>query len=167
MGVVVVQDTATRFKRILLSWVGIGLGVMIASGTHGGIAYENYMQVVFVIVLLTMLNNLLKPVLILLTLPFIVLTLGLGLWLLNALLFYFVGNLINGFYVADFWAALWGALWISLANWFLGSFSKDRTERRGVRVHVRGREPQQPASEPSENPQTPKNKRIDDDVIDI
>jgi putative membrane protein len=57
-----------------------------------------------------------KPFLLLFTLPFIVLTLGIGIWLINAVLFYFVGRLVDGFHVAGFGSALLGALIVSLTN---------------------------------------------------
>ena len=69
-----------------------------------------------VVVLLSLCNTVLKPLLVLFTLPFIVLSLGIGVWLINALLFYFVGRLVSGFHVATFGAALWGALIVSLTN---------------------------------------------------
>ena len=58
----------------------------------------------------------LKPVLLLFALPFILLTLGLGVLVINALLFYWVGKLVEGFHVAGFGPALWGALIVSLTN---------------------------------------------------
>jgi putative membrane protein len=56
---------------------------------------------------------------VLFTLPFIVLTLGLGLIVINALLFLFVGRLVNGFTVASFWSALGGACVVSVTNFVM------------------------------------------------
>jgi len=61
----------------------------------------------------------LKPLLLLFTLPFIVLSLGIGIWIINAILFYFVGRLVDGFHVATFGAALMGALIVSVTNLLL------------------------------------------------
>jgi len=67
-------------------------------------------------VLLSFFNAVLKPLLLLFTLPFIVLSLGIGIWIINAFLFYFVGRLVDGFHVAGFGSAMLGALIVSLTN---------------------------------------------------
>jgi putative membrane protein len=77
-----------------------------------------------VVLLLSFLNVAVKPVLMLFALPFIVLTLGIGIWLINAVLFYFVGRLVEGFHVDGFKAALWGALIVSLTNLILNRLLK-------------------------------------------
>ena len=58
------------------------------------------------------------------TLPFILLTLGLGVIVINALLFMFVGRLIEGFYVDSFWSALGGALIVSITNLVFSGFAR-------------------------------------------
>ena len=65
---------------------------------------------------LGLLNTLLRPVLVLLTLPVTLLTLGLFLFVINALMFYFAGALLAGFHVAGFGAALIGSLLYSLCG---------------------------------------------------
>ena len=79
-----------------------------------------------VVALLSLFNAILKPVLVIFTLPFVVLSLGLGIWLINALLFLAVSKLVAGFYVHDFWSALWGALIVSLTNFFLSGLLHTR-----------------------------------------
>lgn len=69
-----------------------------------------------VVVLLSFFNAVLRPILVLFTLPFIVLTMGLGLVVLNALLFLLVGKIVNGFTVEGFWAALGGAVIVGVTN---------------------------------------------------
>lgn len=68
---------------------------------------------------LGLLNTLVKPVLILLTLPITVVTLGLFLLVLNALVFWFAGSILKGFQVAGFWWALIGAIVYSLISGLL------------------------------------------------
>jgi putative membrane protein len=72
-----------------------------------------------VVLLLSFFNLFLKPLLVLFTLPFILLTMGLGLIVINALLFLFVGWLVEGFYVASFWSALGGACVVSVTNFVM------------------------------------------------
>jgi putative membrane protein len=69
--------------------------------------------------ILGLVNMLIKPVLILLTLPITIVTLGLFLFVINALLFWFVGSMLNGFKVNGFWWAVIGAFVYSLISGFL------------------------------------------------
>ncbi len=102
----------------------IAVGVLIAAHTSRGISYEDYLALVLVVLVLSFLNLILKPVLILFTLPFVILSLGFGVWVINALLLRMADGLVTGFTVASWEAAFWGALVISLtslaANLFLG-----------------------------------------------
>jgi putative membrane protein len=94
----------------------LALGVMLATKIIPGIAYDTPRTLLVVVLLLSFFNAILKPLLVLFTLPFILLTLGLGVLLINALLFLFVGKLVEGFQVKGFWSALGGALIVSLTN---------------------------------------------------
>jgi len=77
-------------------------------------------------------NALLRPLLVLLSLPLVIFTLGLFTLFINALLLYFVGSLVKSFVVADFWAAFWGALIISVVSLILNSL----TGTGGSRIEV-------------------------------
>jgi putative membrane protein len=66
---------------------------------------------------------------VLFTLPFIVLTMGLGLVVINALLFLLVGELVEGFQVAGFWDAFWAAVIVGLTNFFMTLLMKQRPPR--------------------------------------
>jgi putative membrane protein len=104
------------FVNLLVRWVVLALGVALSTKIVPGISYDSGTTLLVVVLLLSFLNVVVKPFLLLFTLPFIVLTLGLGIWLVNALLLYFVGRLVDGFHVDGFLAALLGALIISLTN---------------------------------------------------
>ena len=71
----------------------------------------------------------LKPLLVLFTLPFILITMGLGVLVINALLFMLVGRLVQGFHVAGFWPAVGGSLVVSLTNLLVTSFVRSRASR--------------------------------------
>jgi putative membrane protein len=77
-----------------------------------------------VVVLLSFFNAILKPLMVLFTLPFILLTLGLGMVVINALLFLLVARLVDGFYVASFWSAVGGAIVVSVTNLVLNVFTR-------------------------------------------
>ncbi len=107
------------FVNLLVRWLVLALGVVLSAHFVTGISYDNGETLVVVVVVLSLCNAVLKPLLVLFTLPFIVLSLGVGVWIINALLFYFVGRLVTGFHVASFSAALWGALIVSMTNLLL------------------------------------------------
>jgi putative membrane protein len=104
------------FVNLLVRWLVLALGVVLSTKIVRGISYDSGETLFWVVVVLSLLNVVVKPILMLFTLPFIVLTLGLGIWILNAVLLYFVGRMVDGFHVASFGSALVGALIISLTN---------------------------------------------------
>lgn len=108
---------------LLFRWAVLALGVTLAAKIVPGIDYDSGRTLLVVVVVLSLLNALIKPVLVLFTLPFILMTLGLGVILINALLFLFVGRIINGFHVAGFWSALGGAAIVSLTHLIVTSIS--------------------------------------------
>jgi putative membrane protein len=110
------------FVNLLVRWLVLAVGVVLSTKIVPGISYDTGETLAVVVLLLSFFNAVLKPLLLLFTLPFIVLTLGIGIWIINAVLFYFVGHLVTGFHVASFWAAMLGALIVSLTNIFLNRF---------------------------------------------
>ncbi len=104
------------FVNLLLRWLVLALGVLLAERLLPGIRCDSGLTLVVVVLLLSFFNVVLKPLLLLFTLPFIILSMGLGIWLINAVLFYLVGRLVDGFYVAGFGSALLGALIVSVTN---------------------------------------------------
>ena len=104
------------FVNLLVRWLVLALGVALSTRIVPGISYDSGPTLLLVVLLLSFLNVVVKPLLLLFSLPFIILSLGIGVWLINALLFYFVGRLVDGFHVAGFGSALWGALIVSLTN---------------------------------------------------
>jgi putative membrane protein len=104
------------FVNLLLRWLVLALGVLLAERLLPGIRCDSGLTLVVVVLLLSLLNVVLKPLLLLFTLPFIILSMGLGIWLINAVLFYLVGRLVDGFHVAGFGSALLGALIASVTN---------------------------------------------------
>ena len=106
-------------RQLLKQWVVIALGVSLASLLLDGIQYESATSLVLAVLFISVLNVFLKPVLVLFGVPFIVMTLGLGIILINALIFALVGSLVPGFHVLGFWPAFWGALVVSLTTLFV------------------------------------------------
>jgi putative membrane protein len=135
-------------KQLLVRWLVLALGVMVATKLVPGISCQDGFTLLVVVVLLSFFNAILKPLLVLFTLPFIIVTMGLGVLLINALLFLLVGKLVDGFVVAGFWSALGGSLVVSVTNLLVSSF-------------VRG------AKNEKQPPRSEKKAEKADDVIDI
>ena len=104
------------FLQLIIRWIVLAIGVMLATKVIPGIEYNTGSTLFVVVLLLSFFNVILKPLLVLFTLPFIILTMGLGMLVINALLFMFVGRLVDGFVVTSFWSALGGAVIVSLTN---------------------------------------------------
>ena len=104
------------FIQLLARWLVLALGVTIATKLITGIHCDDLNTLIVVVLLLSLFNAVLKPILVLFTLPFILLSLGLGMLVINAFLFMLVGRMVDGFHVAGFWPALGGALIVSVTN---------------------------------------------------
>lgn len=102
--------------QLLVRWIVLALGVTIATKIVPGIRCDNGSTLIVVVLLLSFFNAILKPLLVLFTLPFILITMGLGVLVINALLFMLVGELVSGFAVDGFWAALLGSIVVSITN---------------------------------------------------
>jgi putative membrane protein len=107
------------FLQLLLRWSILALGVTIAQKIVPGITCDDAGTLVIVVLVLSFFNAVLRPLLVLFTLPFILITMGLGIVLINAFLFLLVAKLVDGFTVSSFWAALGGALIVSVTNLIL------------------------------------------------
>ena len=108
--------------QLLVRWTVLALGVTLATKMVPGISCNDTTTLFIVVVVLSFLNAVLKPLLVLFTLPFIVFTMGLGIVLINAFLFLLVSRLVEGFQVASFGWALVGANIVSVTNIVLSTF---------------------------------------------
>jgi putative membrane protein len=117
--------------NFLRSFVVLAAGVFLAAMIVPGIGFGHDWNALFLVVLLLALfNAVLKPVLVFFALPFIFITLGVGLLFINALLLYWSAKLVEGFTVAGFWPALGGAFVISFVNMMLSGITRRRTPRQ-------------------------------------
>jgi putative membrane protein len=113
-------------RRIVMRVLITGIAVFLAIATVPGIESDSLSTGIAAVLVLTLLNLVLRPVLFVLTLPLIVFTLGLFLVVLNALLLELTAYLVKGFTVTGFWPAVGGALIISLVTTILNSWMIDR-----------------------------------------
>jgi len=110
-------------KRFLQRWLINTVAVMVAAKIVPGIECDSITTLFAASLLLGIFNASLRPLLWLLSLPLVIITLGLFALVINALLLYFVGHLMKSFVVADFRAAFWGSLIISLVSLVLNSIT--------------------------------------------
>lgn len=126
-----------RFKHFLGRWLISILAVLIAEHVVSGIRYDAWVDLIIATLVLGFLNNFIKPLLMLFSLPILVLTLGLFTLVINALLLLVVSYLVKGFRVDGFGAAFWGALVISVStiilNFLTGMSSTSITYRKRER----------------------------------
>ena len=99
---------------LFLKWLGLALGIMFVGWVVPGITISNFVTALMAAVVIALINVFIKPALIFLTLPINILTLGLFILVINALLFMFVAYLVPGVQVNGFMSAFLGALLLSI-----------------------------------------------------
>lgn len=105
-----------RLRPFFMRMLVMGIAVFLAVTVVPGIESDSLGAGLAAVLVLTLLNTLIRPLLYLLSLPLIVLSLGLFLVVINALLLQLTAALVKGFTVAGFWASFWGALVISVVS---------------------------------------------------
>jgi len=103
--------------RLLLAWIINALSLLVLPYLFDSIRVDGAFAALIAAAVLGLVNAFIRPLLVLLTLPITVLTLGLFVLVINALLFWFVGSFIKGFTVTGFWPALFGAIAYGIISW--------------------------------------------------
>ncbi|MER1939185.1 MULTISPECIES: phage holin family protein [unclassified Castellaniella] len=104
---------------LLLVWILNAVALLVVAYLLPGISVASFGSALIAALVLGLLNTLVKPLLVLLTLPLTVVTLGLFLLVLNALVFWWAGSILKGFQVDGFWWAVIGAIVYSLVSGLL------------------------------------------------
>ncbi|MBN9693830.1 MAG: phage holin family protein [Verrucomicrobia bacterium] len=104
------------FLNFLQRWVVTTLAVLVAAWMVPGLRYDTASAVILASLMLGFLNAFVRPLLLLFSIPLLVLSLGLFVPVLNALLLMLVDKFVKGFHVAGFWPAFWGGLVISVVS---------------------------------------------------
>lgn len=119
----------------IMRWIVGALGLWLASTIVPGVQIRDLGTLLLAALLLGLVNAIVRPVLIFLTLPLTLVTLGLFLLVINATLFWLVSVFLSGFVVQGFMAALGGAIVTGLVSWFASGFigAAGRFERIGHR----------------------------------
>jgi putative membrane protein len=107
--------------RLLITWLINALALLALPYIFTSIHVDGFVTALVAALVLGLINTLIRPLLVLLTLPVTLLTLGLFIFVINGLLFWFAGSFIRGFSVDGFWAGVFGAIVYSLISWALSS----------------------------------------------
>ena len=116
--------------RLLLHWLANALALLALPYIFKSITIDenSFVTALIVAVVLALVNTLIRPLLILLTLPVTILTLGLFIFVINGLLFWAVGSFVPGFHVGGFWPGVFGAIVYSVISMILSALIPRQTE---------------------------------------
>ncbi|MFC1461641.1 phage holin family protein [Verrucomicrobiota bacterium] len=117
-------------RNTIIRWLILTLAVWVATMIPG-INYTDWQSLLIAALVLSILNTFVKPLLMLLSAPLIIVSLGLFLLLINALLLKLTAWFVAGFHVTSFWSALGGSLVISIVSLFFGGPSVRVETNRG------------------------------------
>lgn len=107
--------------RLLLVWLINAAALFALPYLLSSITVDSISAALIAALVLGLINTFIRPLLVLLTLPATLLTLGLFILVINGLLFWFVGSFVSGFHVAGFWPAFFGAILYSIISWALSA----------------------------------------------
>lgn len=107
--------------RILIVWLINTVALLALPYLMKSIQISGFWTALIAALVLGLVNALIRPILVLLTLPVTLVTLGLFIFVINGLMFWLVSKMVDGFYVSSFWAAIGGALLYSIISWALST----------------------------------------------
>ena len=107
--------------KLLLKWLLSAAALLFVAYVYEGVSINGYQAALIAAFVIGLLNTLVRPILVILTLPVTVLTVGLFLFVINALMFWAAASMLDGFNVTGFWAALIGSLIYSVLSILINS----------------------------------------------
>ena len=122
-------------EGFLIRVVVVGIGLWLASRVVSGIAFNSTETLIAAALLLGIVNAFVRPVIVILTLPITLLTLGLFLLVINALMIMLVAWFLPGFLVASFWSAVFAAIIVSLTSWVMSGWIGPRGRIEVMTMH--------------------------------
>ena len=109
-------------RAFLIRAAIVAIGLWVASQVVTGVEIRSGGALIAAAALLAIVNAIVRPIIIILTLPITLLTLGLFLLIINGLMVELVGSLLSGFHVDGLWPAIWTSLIVSLCGWVVNGF---------------------------------------------
>jgi len=119
----------------VIRWLFTTIAVLVAAHLIPGVSYAGWGTLLGASLMLGIINAFVRPILLLLSLPWIIITMGLFIFVINALLLMLVSKIIPDFQVSGFWSAFFGAIVISLVSWILSSFFRGSDGKIHVITH--------------------------------
>lgn len=107
--------------RLLITWLINTLALLAVPYLMHSVRFDSFSAALIAALVLGFVNTLVRPILLVLTLPVTLLTLGLFIFIVNGLMFWVVAQLVSGFHVASFWSAVGGAILYSIVSWALST----------------------------------------------
>ncbi|MGA2091370.1 MAG: phage holin family protein [Endomicrobiales bacterium] len=144
-------------KKFFIRWFINSIALMLVASLIPGITVSDWRSLFVAALVWGLLNAFLRPLILMVTLPITILSLGIFTFFINAFLFYLVSKLVPGFIVGGFWCAFWGALLMSILNLFLNRIAGASSTTFKVRFGVH---PPPPASSPR------RGKVVDAEVVE-
>jgi putative membrane protein len=123
-------------KGLLIRWLINAGALWLIAYAIEGIEVQGFLAALIASAVLGIINAVLRPIFILLTLPINLLTLGLFTFIINGGMLYLAGTLVRGFEVHGFWAAVFGALILSIISALTTAFLSDDGRFRRIHVHI-------------------------------
>ena len=121
-------------RNIFVVWLINALALLALPYIVPGVQVDSFVVALLAALVLGFLNTLIRPLLILLTLPVTLISLGLFVFVINGLLFWFVASFLEGFRVDGFWSAVFGAIVYAIISWIASTllFGRPRVEVRRI-----------------------------------
>ena len=104
----------------LIHTIVVGIAVWIATQVVTGVSYSGPIPLLIMAVVLGIVNAIIRPILVLLTLPLTIVTLGLFYFVVNGVAFALAAALVPGFFVAGLWPAILAGIVVSIVSWLIG-----------------------------------------------
>jgi len=113
---------------LIINALALWVVTLIVKGVH----YDNYTALIIASIVLGIVNAIIRPILLLLSLPFIIITLGLFVLVVNGLALWLVGILVPGFHVDGLWSGILGAIILAVISWIVGAVGLNKVGKPDV-----------------------------------
>jgi putative membrane protein len=107
--------------RLLTLWLINAIALLALPYLLSSISIDSFLTAMFVAVVLGFVNTVIRPILLILTLPVTIISLGFFIFIINGLMFWAVASIFDGFHVDGFWSAVFGAMLYSVISWALST----------------------------------------------
>ena len=111
--------------KFFIRWLISAITFIIVAYLFASFQFDSFTAVLIAAIVLGIINAIIRPIVLILTLPINIVTLGLFTLVINAFMLWIVHLIVPGFEIAGFWAAIWGGIIFWIVNWFISLFFKD------------------------------------------